>query len=83
MIIISCLATAAVLAGLAFASPANLLLGMALMILGGFTLTMAPTTALGVDLAGRQISGTASGVLDAHAYLYQVLRSSSKLLQSW
>jgi hypothetical protein len=31
---------------------------------------MAPTTALGVDLAGRKISGTASGLLDAHAYLY-------------
>jgi MFS transporter, OPA family, glycerol-3-phosphate transporter len=75
MIIISCLATAAVLAGLAFASPANLLLGMALMILGGFTLTMAPTTALAVDLAGRQISGTASGVLDAHAYLYNGLQA--------
>jgi hypothetical protein len=26
---------------------------------------MAPTTALGVDLAGRKISGTASGLLDA------------------
>jgi sugar phosphate permease len=75
MIVISCLATAAVLAGMAVASPSNLWLGMALMILGGFTLTMAPTTALGVDLAGRQISGTASGVLDAHAYLYNGLQA--------
>jgi OPA family glycerol-3-phosphate transporter-like MFS transporter len=75
MIIISCLATAAVLAALAFASPSNLLLGVILMILGGFTLTMAPTTALGVDLAGRKISGTASGLLDAHAYLYNGLQA--------
>jgi sugar phosphate permease len=30
---------------------------------------MAPTTDLGIDLAGRKISGTASGLLDAHAYL--------------
>jgi sugar phosphate permease len=75
MIIISCLATAVVFAGLALASPANFPLGMALMILGGFTLTMAPTTALGVDLAGRKISGTASGLLDAHAYLYNGLQA--------
>ncbi|HXH11264.1 MAG TPA: MFS transporter [Alphaproteobacteria bacterium] len=75
MIIISCLATAAVLAGIAFASPSNLPLGMVLMVLGGFTLTMAPTTALGVDLAGRKISGTASGLLDAHAYLYNGLQA--------
>lgn len=75
MIIVSCLATAAVLAGIAFASPTNLPLGMALMILGGFTLTMAPTAALGVDLAGRKISGTASGLLDAHAYLYNGLQA--------
>ncbi len=75
MIVISCLATAAVLAGIAFTSPRNLLAGMGLMILGGFTLTMAPTTALGVDLAGRKISGTASGLLDAHAYLYNGLQA--------
>jgi sugar phosphate permease len=48
---------------------------MALMILGRFTLTMALTTALGVDLAGRKISGTASGLLDAHAYLYNGLQA--------
>jgi OPA family glycerol-3-phosphate transporter-like MFS transporter len=48
---------------------------MVLMVLGGFTLTMAPTTALGVDLAGRKISGTASGLLDAHAYLYNGLQA--------
>jgi MFS transporter, OPA family, glycerol-3-phosphate transporter len=75
MIIMSCLATAAVLAGIAFAAPSNLLLGMVLMVLGGFTLTMAPTTALGIDLAGRKISGTASGLLDAHAYLYNGLQA--------
>ena len=48
---------------------------MILMILGGFTLTMAPTTALGVALAGRKISGTASGLLDANAYLYNCLQA--------
>jgi OPA family glycerol-3-phosphate transporter-like MFS transporter len=75
MIVLSCLATAAVLATMAYATPSNLGLGMVLMILGGFTLTMAPTTALGVDLAGRKISGTASGPLDAHAYLYNGLQA--------
>ncbi len=29
----------------------------------------------GVDLAGRRISGTASGLLDAHAYLYNGLQA--------
>lgn len=80
MIIISCLATAAVMVGIAMTSPANLLAGMGLMILGGFTLTLAPITALGVDLAGRKISGTASGVLDAHAYLYA---GSQALVIGW
>jgi sugar phosphate permease len=64
-----------VLAGIACASPTNLPLGMARMILGGFTLTMAPPTALGIELAGRKISGTASGLLDAHAYLYNGLQA--------
>jgi len=70
MIIISCLATTIVMVGIALTSPTNLPAGMILMSLGGFTLTLAPLAALGVDLAGRRISGTASGVLDAHAYLY-------------
>jgi hypothetical protein len=39
---------ATVLAGIACASPTNLPMGIALMILGGFTLTRAPTTALGI-----------------------------------
>jgi sugar phosphate permease len=74
MIIISCLATATVLAGMAFTSPSNLPLGLILMIQGCFTLTIAQTTALSVALAGRKISGTASGLLDAHAYLYNCLQ---------
>jgi sugar phosphate permease len=36
---------------------------------------MALATALGVDPAGRRISGTASGLLDAHAYLYYGLQA--------
>jgi MFS transporter, ACS family, glucarate transporter len=75
VVVISCLATAAVLAGMACASPANVPLRMALMVLGGFTLTMAPTTALGIGLGGRKISGTASGLLGAHAYLYNGLKA--------
>lgn len=64
MIIISCLATTIVMVGIALTSPTNLLAGMILLSLGGFTLPLAPLTALGVDLAGRKISGTASGVLE-------------------
>jgi sugar phosphate permease len=41
-----------------------------LLLLGGFTLALAPIGALAVDLAGRHMSGTAAGVLDAHGYLY-------------
>ncbi|RMF84569.1 MAG: MFS transporter [Nitrospinota bacterium] len=75
MIVISCLLTASVLTAIAFSSPHNLVLGVILLILGGFTLALAPLGALAVDLAGRHMSGTAAGVLDAHGYLYAGLQA--------
>jgi hypothetical protein len=86
--VVFCLGIAEVLAGITCASPSNLWLGMTLMILGGFTLTLAPMMALGVDVAGRQISGTASGVLDAtgsHRMLVLLLLAGSRFLSagSW
>jgi sugar phosphate permease len=70
MIIISSLLTAFVLTAIIFSPPGHFLLGVILLLLGGFTLALAPIGALAVDLAGRRMSGTASGVLDAHGYLY-------------
>lgn len=70
MIVISCLLTALVLTMIALTPPQHLVLGAVLLLLGGFTLALAPIGALAVDLAGRHMSGTAAGVLDAHGYLY-------------
>ena len=50
-------------------------LAAALLFLGGFTVNLSPVAALAVDLAGRRLAGTASGVLDAHGYLYGGLQA--------
>jgi hypothetical protein len=76
----SCLTMAVVLAGIAFTAPTNWPLGMALMSLGGFTPTRAPTTALGIDLAGRRIFGTASGLLPWCIHLNHGLQA---LVMGW
>jgi sugar phosphate permease len=36
---------------------------------------MSPIQALAVDLGGRRLAGTASGVLDAHGYIYGAIQA--------
>jgi OPA family glycerol-3-phosphate transporter-like MFS transporter len=70
MVLMSCGVSAMVLAALAFAPPDNISLGAALLLVGGLAIGMSPMAAMAVDVSGRRMSGTASGLLDAHGYLY-------------
>lgn len=70
MVIASCVISAAVLVAIAFAPPDNAQLGAALLLVGGVSMGLSPMSTLAVDIAGRRMSGTASGLLDAHGYAY-------------
>ncbi len=70
MVIFSCTVSALVLVGIAIAPPVNVTLGAILLLVGGLSMGMSPMSTVAVDIAGRRMSGTASGVLDAHGYAY-------------
>ncbi|MEE9273894.1 MAG: MFS transporter [bacterium] len=75
VIVISGLLSAAAIAGIALSPADNIPLAVFFLIVGGFTVNMSPIQTLAVDLAGRQLAGTASGVLDAHGYIYAALQA--------
>ena len=70
MVIFSCMVSGLVLVGIAMAPPVNVTLGALLLLIGGLSMGMSPMSTVAVDIAGRRMSGTASGVLDAHGYAY-------------
>ena len=70
LVIFSCGASALVLVGIALAPPVNVALGATLLLIGGLSMGMSPMSTVAVDIAGRRMSGTASGLLDAHGYAY-------------
>ena len=70
MVIFSCATSAIVLVGIALAPPVNVTLGAVLLLLGGLSMGMSPLSAVAVDIAGRHMSGTSTGLLDAHGYAY-------------
>ena len=70
MVIFSCAASALVLVALALAPPVNVTLGAVLLLIGGLSMGMSPMSTVAVDIAGRHMSGTSSGLLDAHGYAY-------------
>ena len=70
MVIFSCVVNAIVLVGIALAPPVNVTLGAMLLLIGGLSMGMSPMSTVAVDMAGRHMSGTASGLLDAHGYAY-------------
>ena len=70
MVIFSCMVSALVLVGIAMAPPVIVTLGALLLLIGGLSMGMSPMSTVAVDIAGRRMSGTASGVLDAHGYAY-------------
>ena len=70
MVIVSCMVSALVLVGIALAPPVNVTLGASLLLIGGLSMGISPMSTVAVDIAGRRMSGTASGLLDAHGYAY-------------
>ncbi len=75
MVIASCAISSVVLVIIAFAPPVNITLGAILLLVGGLSMGMSPMSTLAVDIAGRRMSGTASGLLDAHGYAYAGLQA--------
>ena len=70
LVIFSCAVSAVVLVGIALAPPVNITLGAVLLLTGGLAMGMSPMSTVAVDIAGRHMSGTSSGLLDAHGYAY-------------
>ncbi|MFQ6027792.1 MAG: MFS transporter, partial [Dehalococcoidia bacterium] len=70
LVMTSCLVSSLALIAIALVSPSNVYLGAALMLIGGISMGLSPLSTLAVDMGGRRMSGTASGVLDAHGYAY-------------
>ncbi len=70
MIIFSCTVSALVLVGVALAPPVNVTLGAMLMLVGGLSMGMSSINTVAVDIAGRHMSGTATGLMSAHGYAY-------------
>ena len=70
LVISSCLASAGIIAAIALVPPSNEILGAILLLTGGIAMGMSPMSTVSVDMGGRRMAGTASGVLDAHGYLY-------------
>ena len=75
MVVASCGLSAVALVAIALAPPANAVLGASLLLLGGVSMGLSPMSALAVDIAGRRMSGTSSGLLDAHGYAYAGLQA--------
>ena len=70
LVISSCLTSAGIIAAIALVPPSDEILGGALLLAGGIAMGMSPMSTVSVDMGGRRMAGTASGVLDAHGYLY-------------
>jgi len=75
MVIVSCLISAAALVGIALAPPVNIALGAVLLLIGGVSIGLSPISTVAIDIAGRRMSGTSAGLLDAHGYAYAGLQA--------
>ena len=75
MVMASCGLSALGLVVIALTPADNLYLGATFLLLTGFAMSLSPMGALAVDIAGRHMAGTSSGVLDAHGYLYAGLQA--------
>ena len=62
--------------GMALSPADSISIAVVLLATVGFTANLSPMAALAVDLAGRQLAGTASGIFDAHGYVYGAILAS-------
>jgi len=75
MVITSCIASAVVLLLVAIIPPDSSYIGAVLLLLGGLSIGLSPMSTLAVDIAGRDMAATSSGLLDAHGYAYAGLQA--------
>lgn len=75
MVMLSAGVSALALIGIALLPPTQVQFGALLLLIGGFAMSLSPLAAMAVDIAGRHMSGTASGLLDAHGYFYAGLQA--------
>ena len=75
MVLVSCGISALALVGIALAPPVNVALGAALLLIGGVAMGLSPMSTVAIDIAGRRMAGTSSGLLDAHGYAYAGLQA--------
>ena len=75
MVLISCGISAVVLVAIALVPPTNIVLGAVLLLIGGIAMGISPMSTIAIDIAGRRLSGTSSGLLDAHGYAYAGLQA--------
>ena len=75
MVITSCIASAGVLLLVAIIPPDSSYIGAVLLLLGGLSIGLSPMSTVAVDIAGRDLAATSSGLLDAHGYAYAGLQA--------
>ena len=75
MVITSCIASAVVLLLVAIIPPDSSYIGAVLLLSGGLSIGLSPMSTLAVDIAGRDMAATSSGLLDAHGYAYAGLQA--------
>jgi OPA family glycerol-3-phosphate transporter-like MFS transporter len=75
LVITSCAISAVVLVAIALTPPVSVTLGAVLLLMGGLAMGMSPISTVAVDIAGRHMAGTSSGLLDAHGYAYAGLQA--------
>ena len=75
MVITSCIASAVVLLLVAIIPPDSSYIGAVLLLLGGLSIGLSPMSTVAVDIAGRDMAATSSGLLDAHGYAYAGLQA--------
>ena len=76
MVLLSAAVSALALIGIALLPPTQVYIGATLLFIGSFAMSLSPMAAIAVDIAGRHMAGTASGLLDAHGYFYAGLQSA-------
>ncbi len=75
MVLVSCGISAVTLVAIALVPPTNVALGASLLLIGGISMGLSPISTVAIDIAGRRMSGTASGLLDAHGYAHAGLQA--------
>jgi sugar phosphate permease len=75
VIMMAALLSASAIAGVALSPADSAALAALFLIVGGFAISMAPVHALAVDLAGRRLAGTATGLLTFHGYFYAAMQA--------